>query len=200
MVVSPSPATPSEPASGGRIPGKTCGSCTLCCKLFAVPPVDDKPPGVWCRHCTPGAGCGIWATRPEFCRVYFCHWHYDASLGLEWRPEVARFIVSREPRGGGVLSVVTDPGHRTAWRREPYHSRLRGLSRRLIEQDAGVLLLIDGDRKSIILPDDEVFVGKRDTHARVRFEMPDEDGVRRYKVVFLEEPHQPSAAAPQPEV
>ena len=39
-------------------PGRECGACTLCCKVFDVP-VLEKPAGQWCKHCLPGRGCGI---------------------------------------------------------------------------------------------------------------------------------------------
>ena len=31
------------------VPGRECGTCTLCCKLIAVAAL-GKPPGVWCTH------------------------------------------------------------------------------------------------------------------------------------------------------
>jgi hypothetical protein len=38
---------------------RSCGSCTLCCKLMPVLLDDgeDKPAGEWCKHCTKGVGC-----------------------------------------------------------------------------------------------------------------------------------------------
>ena len=39
-------------------PGRACGALHLCCKVYALPEL-EKPPGVWCRHCTPGKGCAI---------------------------------------------------------------------------------------------------------------------------------------------
>jgi hypothetical protein len=170
--------------------GRSCGSCTLCCKVFPVPPIDNKPAGKWCKHCKPGQGCGIWESRPEFCRSFHCHWHFDASLGPEWRPDVARFVINTEP-GGAWLSVVVDPGQPHAWRREPYHSKLRSLAARFIDSGTNGLLLIEGDRKSIILPDREVHVGTRDTHAHVRLTRQVVDGAVRYDVVFDE----PASAA-----
>jgi hypothetical protein len=168
-----------------RVPGKSCGSCSLCCKLFDVPPIDNKPAGVWCKNCKPGKGCGIWDSRPEFCKDYFCHWHFDASLGPEWRPDVAKFLISNEV-GGIWLSIITDRNLPNAWRREPYHSRLRGLAGRLIDGGKHGLLLIDGDRKFIVLPDREVLIGQRDTHANVRFKRAVVNGQVCYDVEQLE--------------
>ena len=72
------------------VPGRACDTCTLCCKVIAV---EDfaKPPGVWCRHCVRGKGCGIYETRPTDCRTFFCEWMLTPSLGPEWKPERAKF-------------------------------------------------------------------------------------------------------------
>jgi hypothetical protein len=165
--------------------GRSCGTCSLCCKVFEVPPVNNKPAGKWCSHCTPGRGCSIWTERPQMCRDYYCHWHQDLSLGPEWRPDTAKFILSREP-GGIWLSIVVDLAQPNAWRREPYHTKLRKLAERLIESGTNGLMLIEGDKKSIVMPDREVLIGTRTTHANVRFERRIVNGAARHEVVFLE--------------
>jgi hypothetical protein len=40
------------------VAGRSCDSCTLCCKLM---PVDQhaKPAATWCPHCESGSGCRI---------------------------------------------------------------------------------------------------------------------------------------------
>jgi hypothetical protein len=43
---------------------RSCGDCTLCCKVMAVEAL-GKPAGSWCSHCKPGRGCLIYETRPE---------------------------------------------------------------------------------------------------------------------------------------
>jgi hypothetical protein len=165
--------------------GRSCGTCSLCCKVFDIPPVDDKPAGKWCPNCKPGRGCAIWSARPQMCQDYFCHWHADMSLGMEWRPDTAKFILSREP-GGVWLSIVADMAQPNAWRREPYHGKLRLLAQRLIESGGNGLMLIEGDRKSVVLPDREVQIGTRTTHGNVRFEKTVVGGATRYDVVFLD--------------
>lgn len=63
--------------------GRSCGSCTLCCKLFPIdwptdPPVGKpalkKEAGVLCEHCAAGKGCGIYEDRPISCAGYQCLW------------------------------------------------------------------------------------------------------------------------------
>ena len=68
------------------VPGRSCGTCTLCCKVFPVPDL-AKPAGKWCQHCQPGKGCRIHETRPEVCRKFFCGWMVSPGLGPEWKPE-----------------------------------------------------------------------------------------------------------------
>ena len=84
------------------VPGRACGTCTLCCKVIAVADF-DKLPGVWCPHCVRGKGCGIYETRPTDCRTFFCEWMLTPSLGPEWKPERSKFAL-----------VMGEGGHLTA--------------------------------------------------------------------------------------
>src|SRR6266436_5938921 len=100
--------TPSPQAADARalsrvIPGRACGSCTLCCKVIAVADF-GKLPGVWCQHCIRGKGCGIYEKRPADCRIFFCEWMLTKSLGAEWKPERAKFAL-----------VMGEGGHLTAF-------------------------------------------------------------------------------------
>lgn len=104
-------------------PGRDCGSCTLCCKVYEVPAVQSAA-GVWCRHCKPGQGCGIHETRPDHCRAFFCLWMTQDFLGPEWKPDKARFVLTMDPTTRWLF-VQVDPGAAQAWRKEPYYSQLR---------------------------------------------------------------------------
>ena len=44
------PQSALPPETRGPIPGRTCGTCTLCCKAVAVEEL-AKPIGDWCPHC-----------------------------------------------------------------------------------------------------------------------------------------------------
>jgi hypothetical protein len=125
---------------------RSCGSCTLCCKVYDVPPVDNKPRGVWCKHCKPGSskGCGIWLDRPQFCRDFHCHWIKDLSFGEEWKPEKSKMVMNYRS-DQNVFSVVVDPGMPGAWLREPYHSGLRRLAARLAEKRHALQISINHD-------------------------------------------------------
>src|SRR4051812_20869929 len=55
------------------VPGRSCGSCTLCCKAVGVAEI-AKPGGVWCPHCVSGRRCTIYPTRYASCRTFYCEW------------------------------------------------------------------------------------------------------------------------------
>ena len=70
--------------------GRHCGGCTACCRPFAIAAI-EKPPNTWCRHCTVGTGCKIYATRPNACRGFACAWLYGAGTETD-RPDLAEVL------------------------------------------------------------------------------------------------------------
>jgi hypothetical protein len=74
-------------ANNGEIPhdlyveGRSCGTCTMCCKLPGIRAVDlteeerklvpPHPPGTACKHCT-ATGCAVYDRRPGVCRDFYC--------------------------------------------------------------------------------------------------------------------------------
>lgn len=138
------------------VAGRHCGTCTLCCKLLAITAL-DKPRGSWCMHCSPGAGCAIYAERPAECRSFHCGYLTLPDLGEEWYPQHAKIVLIGETGGRGIGAHV-DPQRPDAWRREPYYAQLkqwavRGAPRR--EQVAAYV----GRRMYMILPDKDVDLG-----------------------------------------
>lgn len=132
------------------VPGRACGTCTLCCKVIAVADF-DKPPGVWCVHCKRGVGCGIYETRPTDCRTFFCEWMLEKGLGPEWKPERAKFaLVMGE---GGHLTAFVDPGFPSAWRNAPYYDAFRRLAAER------VITIRIGTKVIVVLPDREIDLG-----------------------------------------
>lgn len=137
-------------------PTRSCGSCTLCCKLFPVPEL-NKPAGRWCAHIAQGKGCGIHDTRPQVCRAFFCQWIHNDELGPDWKPDRARFVLSIYP-GTNSLAVTVDPGTPDAWTRAPYHRELRRWAEAALKGGDNVLVF-NGDRVTIVLPDRDVALG-----------------------------------------
>jgi hypothetical protein len=106
------------------VPGRVCGSCSLCCKLLRIEEL-DKPAGRWCSHCTVGRdGCKIYDTRPGSCRSFHCTWLIDPKLRAEWRPSTAKMVLQYD-HPARRLAVHVDPEFPSAWRSEPYYRQLK---------------------------------------------------------------------------
>lgn len=113
-------SSPMHP-SPAIVPGRSCGTCTLCCRL---PDIDlfEKPANVWCRHCVEDKGCSIYADRPSVCRDFLCLWMTDEALDEAWAPSRSHMMIYRQ---GPQITVLVDPDHPDIWRHEPYHTQLR---------------------------------------------------------------------------
>ena len=154
--------------------GKTCGTCTLCCKLFDVDWLEKpKLPGKWCHHCQPGKGCAIWQNLPQKCADYFCVWRIDPVLSPEWRPDQARFILTHAHQEA-PLTVVVDPSFPDAYRREPYRSVLAKTARQHLEARGTTLLVSIGNSRLLLFPDAEI---------------PIPDGVELHKIIIEQRGH-----------
>ena len=158
------------------VPGRACGSCTLCCKTIGVAEL-DKPAGTWCPHCQRSKGCAIYQTRPEGCRDFYCEWMMSEKLGPEWRPDRARFVLIMT--NTGHLSAAVDPGFPWAWRRPRYYQALCRWGRERAEDLSSawpgvdvwvdrrcIILLPDGKKDlGIVAPDEEVRIELKTTAA-----------------------------------
>lgn len=145
---------PNQPAAG-----KSCGSCTLCCKVLGIAAL-QKPHGTWCKHCTPGKGCGIYPDRPEECKTFLCMWLLDPVLGPEWKPDRSKIVLNVAPTGNGIV-IRCDPGYPQAWRREPYHRKIQQWAH-AARQSNGTLIVLVGNEMTIITPEAEFPLGKVD--------------------------------------
>jgi len=138
------------------LPGRTCGSCSLCCKLIAITEL-DKPESRWCEHCAPGkGGCLIYDRRPSSCRGFHCGWLQSDMFGTEWRPTTSKMVVAVEG-DGNRWTVYVDPSYPTNWRKEPYHSQLRDYAHQLAGEVQ--LLVRIHNRAIVLLPHKEVDLG-----------------------------------------
>lgn len=71
----------------------SCGACSVCCKALTFELAGSlKPAGVMCPHCTAPKGCGIYETRPQLCRAWYCGWRY-LGLGEDWRPDRSEILI-----------------------------------------------------------------------------------------------------------
>lgn len=137
-------------------PGRACGSCTLCCKVYDVPSL-GKPAGTWCSHCKPGRGCAIHDTRPQHCRSFYCLWMTQSWLGPEWKPDRAKMALSVDP-ATNFLFVQVDPGAAQAWRGEPYYRNLKQWAAGAVGRGRHVIVF-HNKSATVILPDRDVPLG-----------------------------------------
>jgi len=141
------------------VPGRECGSCTLCCKTVAVEEL-AKPAGEWCIHCERSGGCAIYDSRPAGCREFYCQWMLSPELGREWKPDRAKFALGVS--AAGHVTVGADPGYPAAWRQAPYYQVLRQWARELAATPTSKWPAVDvwiGNRCILILPDGEQDMG-----------------------------------------
>jgi hypothetical protein len=138
-------------------PGRACGTCTLCCKVFQLAEL-EKPAGVWCRHCAQGVGCRIHPTRPAQCRDFFCLWMTDATMPAEWKPERSKMVLSIFP-ANGFIYVQVDPGYPQAWRKAPYYDQLRQWAKNLLEKGRHIIAFVN-DSATLIMPEEAISLGK----------------------------------------
>lgn len=171
---------------------KSCGSCSMCCKLLTITPL-DKPAGRWCGHVVKGKGCGIYEDRPSVCRSFRCEWIDSRDLGPEWRPEVSRFVMIYTERRGR-LSIVVDPAWPLAWRKEPYYSFIKRLSERT--HDGFQIIVCISDRRIVVFPHEDVDLGVVNPEHRVISGWALRDGERApYAMVLSDvEPEAPATA------
>jgi hypothetical protein len=141
------------------VEGRSCGSCTLCCKLFPVPDL-GKAAGRWCPHVAQGRGCAIHASRPPICRAFHCQWLYHGELGPEWKPERAKFVLSIYS-GSRSLAVTVDPGEPLAWTKPPYYSHLKRWAAAAVAAGDQVVVF-NGAAATILLPERDVALGVLD--------------------------------------
>jgi hypothetical protein len=135
---------------------RECGTCTLCCKVFAIPEYKN-PTGEWCPHCAPGVGCRVYEKRPVPCRTFACLWLNDPGIPDDWKPERTKIVLYIAPPND-TLYVNVDPGHPQAWRKPPFFEQLRTWSKELIEKDRHVVVLVR-EVATLILPDETIPLG-----------------------------------------
>lgn len=120
---------------------RSCGPCTLCCRL---PDIDyfDKPANEWCAHCVDGKGCSIYNDRPSVCRDFLCLWMTGDALGDEWEPARSKMMVYGQ---GQQTTVLVDPDFPDAWRAAPYFSQLQAWARAAEPQGGYVIVFCRDD-------------------------------------------------------
>jgi len=83
---------------------RSCGDCTLCCKLPPVPAL-KKEANEWCKHCDIGVGCKIYKDRPLDCQAFECFWHAGLTLE-EYKPNKVGFYLTVDSANDGALGMI----------------------------------------------------------------------------------------------
>ncbi len=163
------------------IPGRECGGCTLCCKVYNVVEL-GKAAGKWCSHCKPGRGCTIHDNLPSECAVFNCLWKTMPAMSMQWKPDQSKMVLTVHPVTN-IIQVVVDPGQPTAWTRQPYHGQLRGLAKNNMPKGHFVVVFVN-ELATLILPDQDVPLGvlKPDQVISVRQEIGLNGGVYEVQI------------------
>jgi hypothetical protein len=144
------------------VPGRSCGTCTLCCKILRIAEL-EKPAGTWCAHCDPGKGCRAYSDRPAECRSFICHWLVAPHLGDEWKPNRSKIVLAGQGDGNRILAHV-DPGSPSAWKASPYYERLKEWARNGLRSDPQVVVIVVvKGHVTVVLPDKDVDLGPFDS-------------------------------------
>ena len=151
--------------------GRSCGECSLCCKLLDVPEV-KKMPSEWCPHCRPGHGCQIYDRRPLPCRSYACLWLVNASLPDRWKPSRSHMVLDfhmMRATDQATLRVHVAREFADCWRREPYRSDLHKLAARGITTGRyRTVIIIDGKWTWLVLSEKEIAFDGKNPRAEIQ--------------------------------
>jgi hypothetical protein len=149
-------------------PGRSCGSCTMCCKVLGITEL-AKPVGKWCSHCDIGKGCKIYDVRPQECQTFHCLWLTDNRLADHWKPDRSRMVITTG-WDGNSMELRCDPGQPGAWRKEPYYSEIMQLAMNARSFDGAVLIVVS-ESSTLVAPEGEFPLGKVDPDDRIVQEM-----------------------------
>jgi hypothetical protein len=184
--------------------GRSCGTCTLCCKLVPVPgPPLHKPAGVKCRHQRTGKGCLIHAERPFACRVWACRWLADRETAGMPRPDRSHYVIDIQEdyieqvyEDGtryrcGVIQVWIDPAFRAASRAPELRAYMLGIAERyrmatILRYNAREAVVVfppplTGDGEWHEIADGTVVIRSEDDAAVM-------DDLKRYELGFADQP------------
>lgn len=159
---------------------KTCGNCTMCCKLLGVREL-PKPPMEWCKHCDKGTGCTIYGMRPQTCQDYECLYLQAFDAGVEppihLRPDKCKVVISpgfgETSTGEEVITVHVDPGFPHAWKSPAVFDILC----KFALDGAHVVIATDASQnRTLMVPVGPDTVGTK----QITMSPPDENGVQHY--------------------
>jgi hypothetical protein len=110
---------------------KSCGSCTECCRMMAVPEL-YKPAWTLCSNCAVGAGCKVYPDRPQSCRDFNCGWLMAPYMGPDLKPSQCHVVFFQPDRNTMVANC--DPDRPDAWRAPAVIDVLHQLARNFADR------------------------------------------------------------------
>ena len=150
-------AAPMENSNARTIPGRECGSCSMCCKVYNIPEI-NKPAGKWCTHCKPGKGCVIHDALPNQCAEFNCLWRTQETIGPAWKPDQAKMVLTASPVNG-YINVQVDAAAPSAWQKQPYYGQLRQWARNNLPKGIYIIVFVN-DNATLIMPDQDLPLGR----------------------------------------
>lgn len=166
--------------------GRSCGSCSQCCKTLSIDaPELKKPMDAWCRHCAPKGGCRVYSERPNVCKAFACGWLLNANIDEAWWPARSKIVIHYHRNGPKIIcAFVVDASYPHRWREEPFYSDIkRAALAGLSQRGAGHFIthVEVAERKFLILPAREIEVGGQ-AHTIVQ------TGAQQWDVLVFETP------------
>lgn len=84
--------------------GRKCGECTACCVTLRIEEAAlKKYADVPCPNLRPEGCCGIYSSRPDVCRNWYCGWRLMEHLDDSWRPDRSEIILRLHAGAEGGL-------------------------------------------------------------------------------------------------
>jgi hypothetical protein len=149
-------AAPMENSNARTIPGRECGSCSMCCKVYNISEI-NKPAGKWCTHCKPGKGCVIHDALPNQCAEFNCLWRTQETIGPAWKPDQARMVLTSSPLTG-FIQVQVDSSTPQAWQKQPYYGQLHQWAKNNLQKGIYVIVFIN-ENATLVMPDQDIAIG-----------------------------------------
>ena len=138
---------------------KTCGTCTLCCKVMGIKDI-AKPVGEWCPHCSPGVGCGLYPAHPSSCKHFACLWLESTDLPDSYRPDRTKVVLLNDQESGRLIAHC-DPNVPAPWRREPIYPLLMAAASTRWAT-GGLVIAVSGSTQWLITATDDLDMGRID--------------------------------------
>jgi len=140
-------------------PEKTCGTCSLCCKLLDIHEL-EKPAGVWCQHARPGKGCAIHGHHPGVCQAFRCWWLDEPQAADNWKPEKCGFLIREAEKHLMIIDV--EASRADSWKREPYYGQIKRWSKSAQTGEGLVTVRCNG-RVTVVFPEADLDIGAAPT-------------------------------------